>query len=57
MVMDRIDPWIDMQAAAFLDTAAQQAAVATDPYQTARELADRLTRSLAEPGRVDPEGE
>jgi len=57
MVMDRIDPWIDRQVAAFLDTAAQQAAVAADPYQTARVLADRLTRSLAGPGSVDRGGE
>lgn len=56
MVMDRIDPWIDRQVGAFLDTAAQQAAVADDPYQTARKLADRLTRSLAESGRVEQEG-
>ncbi|MCF8092084.1 MAG: methylmalonyl Co-A mutase-associated GTPase MeaB [Desulfotignum sp.] len=49
MVMDRIDPWIDRQVAAFLDTAAQKAAVAADPYQAARKLADRLTRFLAEP--------
>ncbi|HKJ98026.1 MAG TPA: hypothetical protein VJ959_03825, partial [Desulfotignum sp.] len=56
MVMDRIDPWIDRQVGAFLDTAAQQAAVADDPYQAARKLADRLTRSLAESGRVEQEG-
>jgi LAO/AO transport system kinase len=57
MVMDRIDPWIDRQVGAFLDTAAQQAEVAADPYRAARELADRLTRSLGEPGSVDREGE
>jgi len=50
MVMDRIDPWIDRQVGAFLDTAAQKAAVAADPYKAARKLADRLTRSLMESG-------
>ena len=53
MVMERIDLWIDTQVEAFLDTAAQQAEVAADPYQTARKLADRLTRFLAEPGSVE----
>jgi LAO/AO transport system kinase len=46
MVLDKIDPWIDRQVTAFLDTTAQKAEVAADPYQTARELADRMTRSL-----------
>lgn len=53
MVMDRVDPWIDRQVAAFLDTAAQQAAVAEDPYQAARKLADRLTGHLDELSRTD----
>ncbi len=46
MVMDRIDPWVDRQVTAFLDTAEQQAAVTADPYRVAQKLADRLTRSL-----------
>ncbi|MCA1786113.1 MAG: hypothetical protein LC657_09045, partial [Desulfobacteraceae bacterium] len=57
MMLDRIDPWIDRQVAAFLDTAANQAAVTAEPYQAARDLADCLTRGLAEVGSVDREGE
>ena len=50
MVLERIDPWIDRQVAAFLDTTAQKAAVTSDPYGTARELADRLIRVLGKSG-------
>ncbi|HKK99757.1 MAG TPA: methylmalonyl Co-A mutase-associated GTPase MeaB [Desulfotignum sp.] len=57
MVMDRIDPWIGRQVTAFLGTTAQKAEVAADPYQKARELADRLTRGLGESGSVEQEGE
>lgn len=56
MVMDRIDPWIDRQMTAFLDTTAQKAEVAADPYQKARELADRLTRNLVNPCCSDGDG-
>ncbi|MCA1786229.1 MAG: hypothetical protein LC657_09640, partial [Desulfobacteraceae bacterium] len=56
MVLDKIDPWIDRQVAVFLDTAANQAAVTAEPYQAARELADRLTQDLADVGSVDREG-
>jgi LAO/AO transport system kinase len=53
MVMDRIDPWIDRQVAVFLGIAANQAEVKADPYHEARDLADRLTRFLAESDSVD----
>lgn len=53
MVMDRIDPWMDRQVAAFLETKANQANVAADPYRAARKLADRLTGHLDELSRTD----
>lgn len=46
MVQDRIDPWLDRQMAAFMETEAHQADVAADPYQTARDLAECLTGNL-----------
>jgi len=46
MVQDRIDPWVDRQVAAFMETEALQADVAADPYQAARDLADRLIGNL-----------
>jgi hypothetical protein len=47
MVLDKIDPWIDRQVAAFLDTAANQAAVTAEPYRAARDLADCLIREMS----------
>jgi LAO/AO transport system kinase len=46
MVQDRIDPWVDRQVAAFMETEALQADVAANPYQAARDLADRLIGNL-----------
>lgn len=46
MVQDRIDPWLDRQVAAFMETGALQADVAANPYQAARDLAQRLTGNL-----------
>ncbi|MFN2358898.1 MAG: hypothetical protein ABR534_14300, partial [Desulfotignum sp.] len=56
MVLDRIDPWIDRQVAAFLDTAANQAEVTAEPYQAARDLADRLTREIPEAAPLHTRG-
>jgi LAO/AO transport system kinase len=53
MVMDRVDPWMDRQVAAFLETKAHQANVVADPYQAARKLADQLTGHLDELIRAD----
>jgi LAO/AO transport system kinase len=53
MVMDRIDPWIDRQVAAFLETEARQAKVSADPYRAARKLADRLTGHLDDFSQTD----
>jgi LAO/AO transport system kinase len=53
MVMDRIDPWIDRQVAAFVEAEARQAKVAADPYRAARKLADRLTGHLDDFSRTD----
>jgi hypothetical protein len=46
MVQDRIDPWVDRQVAAFMETEALQADVAANPYQAARDLAESLTGNL-----------
>lgn len=46
MVQDQLDSWLDGQVAAFMETEQHRAEVAKDPYQGARDLADRLTRNL-----------
>ncbi len=46
MVQDRIDPWLDRQVAAFMETEQHRANVAANPYQAARDLAQRLTGNL-----------
>jgi len=53
MVQDRIDPWLDRQVAAFMETEALQADVAANPYQAARDLAQRLTGNLDDLCRRD----
>lgn len=53
MVQDRLDSWLDGQVAAFMETEQQRADVAADPYQGARDLADRLTRNLDDLCRGD----
>jgi LAO/AO transport system kinase len=53
MVQDRIDPWLDRQVAAFMETEAHQEEVAADPYEAARDLADCLTRNLDDICRMD----
>jgi LAO/AO transport system kinase len=48
MVQDRIDPWVDRQVAAFMETEVLQADVAANPYQAARDLAECLTGNLGD---------
>ena len=55
MVLDRIDAWMDRQITVFQKSATHQADVATDPYQTARKLANRLTACLNDAQETDRE--
>lgn len=53
MVQDRIDPWMDRQVAAFMETQTNQADVAANPYQAALDLAERLTGNLDDFSRTN----
>ncbi len=46
MLQDRLDPWLDRQVVTYMETEQHRAEVAADPYQAARDLADRLTGNL-----------
>jgi LAO/AO transport system kinase len=53
MVQDRIDPWLDRQVVAFMETEAHQADVAENPYRAALVLAQRLTGNLDDVCRIN----